>query len=157
MAHYGKPLLAFPTSIYINNKLPSIMLNFESPFKLLFHKPPNYFILRVFGCITFPYLRPYHSNKFDFHTEKCVFISYSLYHKGYKCLFITGMIYIMHNVKLMKMSFSLFMTSSLKKLPLPSHVQQLPPLSKIINLVLGVHPPVCLNSLFNTIFKCPLS
>lgn len=75
------------------------MLNFESPFKLLFHKPPNYFILRVFGCITFPYLRPYHSNKFDFHTEKCVFISYSLYHKGYKCLFITGMIYIMQNVK----------------------------------------------------------
>lgn len=80
-------------------------MQFKSPFQVLFYKLPNYSSLRTFGYATFLFLRPYHRNKFSFHTEKCVFVGYSLQHKGYKCMSSTNKIYIVQSVRFNEFKF----------------------------------------------------
>ena len=89
---------AFSSAVFLINRLPSVVLQFDSPFKCLFNQVPDYTFLKVFGCACYPYLRPYHTQKLDFHTSKCVFIGYSTEHKGYKCLHSSGRIYIAKSV-----------------------------------------------------------
>lgn len=40
---------AIRTSVYLVNCLPSHSLSLKSPFEILFHSPPNYSTLKVFG------------------------------------------------------------------------------------------------------------
>ena len=53
---------------------------------MVHHKKPNYNFLRTFGCACWPYLRPYNHHKLDFWSRTCIFIGYSIGHRGYKCL-----------------------------------------------------------------------
>lgn len=96
LAHAGMPLCfwwqAFSTAAYLLNRLPSASIGYSSPFQKLFDQEPRYNELRVFGCSCYPYIRPYQKHKLSYHTEKCVFLGYSLAHKGYKCLSSSGRI-----------------------------------------------------------------
>ncbi|KAI5338475.1 hypothetical protein L3X38_017746 [Prunus dulcis] len=75
--------------------MPTSVLHDQSPFQVLFIQSPDYFFLKVFGRLVFPYLRPYNKNKFDFHSLPCIFLGYSPNHHGYRCLNPqTGRIYI---------------------------------------------------------------
>ncbi|KAL5802292.1 hypothetical protein ACOSQ4_030597 [Xanthoceras sorbifolium] len=98
LAHARMPLKfwseAFSTVVILINNLPTPSLNLKSPYKILYHKKPNYQYFKVFRSACYPYLRPFHYHKLDFHTSKCVFIGYSLHHKGYKCLHSSGRIYL---------------------------------------------------------------
>ena len=76
---------AFQTTTYLINRLPTPILGHQSPFEKLFKKRPNYTKLRVFGCLSYPWLRPYTSYKLDPHSPPCVFIGYSLEHNAYCC------------------------------------------------------------------------
>lgn len=89
---------AFNSAVFIINRLPAPVLNFLSPFQLLFGHIPDYSFLKVFGCSCFPYLRAYNHHKLQFRSAKCVFIGYSMVHKGYKCLSPTGRVYIARTV-----------------------------------------------------------
>lgn len=90
LAHASVPLKfwdeAFSTAVYLINRLPSKVLNYETPFERLFNQKPDYSFLRTFGCAVWPNLRPYNSRKLAFQSKQCVFIGYSTLHKGYKCL-----------------------------------------------------------------------
>ncbi|KAK9131646.1 hypothetical protein Scep_011174 [Stephania cephalantha] len=101
LAHSKVPLKywwdACSTAAFIINRLPTKVLNGISPFEKLFHESPDYNLLRVFGCACFPYLRPYNDHKYQFRSEKCIFL-YSSQHKGYKCLSPSGKVYITRNV-----------------------------------------------------------
>ncbi|KAH9682619.1 retrovirus-related pol polyprotein from transposon RE1 [Citrus sinensis] len=66
---------------------------------------PDYKFSKVFGCSCFPFLRPYHHHKLDFHTQKCVFIGYSPIHKGYKCLDRTGKVFVARHVTFNELEF----------------------------------------------------
>jgi hypothetical protein len=77
---------AFLTSIYLINRLPSPVLQQESPFSKLFHHPPDYSTLRTFGCLCYPLLRPYATHKLSFRSKPCIFIGYGSNQKGYRCL-----------------------------------------------------------------------
>ena len=102
LAHAHMPLdfwwEAFSAAVFFINRTPSVVLQFNSPFQCIFHQIPDYSALKVFGCACFPYLRAYNTQKFDFHTTKCVFLGYSSDHKGYKCLHSSGRIYIAKSV-----------------------------------------------------------
>ncbi|KAD6794805.1 hypothetical protein E3N88_05701 [Mikania micrantha] len=91
---------AFETAVYLINRMPSRTNSNKSPFECLFHRPPDYSFLRVFGCECFPYLRPYNPHKMDFRSTSCVFLGYSLIHHGYRCLDLqTDRIYIARHVR----------------------------------------------------------
>ena len=75
---------AFATAVYLINRLPTVSRS--SPWESLFHRPPNYDFLKVFGCACSPWLKPYTSSKLDSKSKAYVFLGYSLNHKGYKCL-----------------------------------------------------------------------
>ena len=75
-----------------------MVLHNKSPFEVLFGHLPDYHSLKVFGCVCYPYLRPYNPHKLHFHTSPCLFLSYSSCHKGYKCLHPSGRLYISPSV-----------------------------------------------------------
>ncbi|KAH9725329.1 retrovirus-related pol polyprotein from transposon RE1 [Citrus sinensis] len=89
---------AFETAAYLINRMPTQALGHISPYKKLYNNEPDYAFLKTFGCACFPYLRPYNQHKLQYHTTKCVFIGYSLQHKGYKCLDNTGIVYVARHV-----------------------------------------------------------
>lgn len=89
---------AFHTVVYLINRLPTLVLEDKSPYEVIHSKRPDYKFIKVFGAACHPCLRPYQSNKFQFHSTKCVNLGYSEFFKGYKCLSNTGRIYVSRNV-----------------------------------------------------------
>ena len=77
---------SFQTAAYLINLLPTKVLSYQSPIQLLFHKAPNYTHLHIFGCLCFPSLKPYMTNKLSYRSTPCVFLGYAPSHKGNLCL-----------------------------------------------------------------------
>ena len=77
---------AFATAVFLINHLTTPILSNQSPFQKLFHTDPNYQKLRTFGCLCYPWLRPYAPNKLDNRSTPCIFIGYSLTQSAYQCL-----------------------------------------------------------------------
>ena len=69
---------------YLINKLAFPLLNDKIPFELPFKRPPNYYHLKVFGCLCFASTIAQTKNKFSPRARKCVFIGYPFNIKGYK-------------------------------------------------------------------------
>ncbi|CAN1323872.1 Retrovirus-related Pol polyprotein from transposon TNT 1-94 [Linum perenne] len=76
---------AVRTVVYLINRQPTPVLKHLSPFEILFHRPPAYSRLRVFGCTCFVLLPKRDRTKFSAKTARCVFLGYSDHHKGYLC------------------------------------------------------------------------
>jgi len=77
---------AFKSSVYLINRMPTLVLQNQSPFECLFHLTPSYDFLCTFRCLCFSFLRPYHAYKLDFYSSPFVFLSYSSSHLGYRYL-----------------------------------------------------------------------
>ena len=58
------------TAVHIINRLPSLVLSFKIPFELFYSKPPSYYHLRVFGCLTYA-TNVHTSHKFDYRVVPC--------------------------------------------------------------------------------------
>jgi hypothetical protein len=103
---------AFQTACYLINRLPTPILSHQSPFEKLFQSSPDYSLLKIFGSACWPNLRPYNSNKPQPRSLQCVFLGYSLCHKGYKCFHVpTSRVYISRDVIFQKNIFSFHMSS----------------------------------------------
>jgi hypothetical protein len=90
---------AFLAAVFLINRLPSRVINNETPFLCIYGKHPDYSFLRTFGCTCWPNMRPYNTRKLEFRSKECVFLGYSQKHKGYKCLDPSvGRIYISREV-----------------------------------------------------------
>ena len=90
---------AFITATYLINRLPSKIINNQTPLECLFHQTPDYSSLRTFGSACWPNLRPYNTRKLQFCSKCYVFLGYSNIHKGFKCLDINeGRVYISRDV-----------------------------------------------------------
>jgi len=97
---------AFGTAVYLINRLPSSVLNNESPYSKLFKTSPNYLKLRVFGCSCFPWLRPYTNHKLERRSQPCVFLGYSLTQSAYLCLDrSSGRVYTSRHVQFVEDQF----------------------------------------------------
>ena len=62
------------------------VLSNTSPYHKLFKTSPNYHKLRTFGCLCFPWLRPYNTNKLQDRSKRCGFLGYSPTQSAYYCL-----------------------------------------------------------------------
>jgi histone deacetylase 1/2 len=90
---------AFLTAVHLINRLQSKVIRFQTHMEHLFGNSSDYSLLRIFGCVCWPYLRPYNKHKLIFWSKQCAFIGYSSLHKGYRCLDIsTGCIYISRDI-----------------------------------------------------------
>ena len=103
LAHASMPLKfwdeAFITATYLINRLPSKIINNQTPLECLFHQTLDNSSLRTFGCACWPNLRPYNARKLQFRSKRCVFLGYSNIHKGFKCLDVNeGRVYISRDV-----------------------------------------------------------
>ncbi len=86
LSHAHMPLRywddAFQTACYLINRLPTPVIQNQSPFEKLFHCAPEYLFFKTFRCACWPNLRPYNSNKLQPRSLQCVYLSYSLLHRG---------------------------------------------------------------------------
>ncbi|CAH9142136.1 unnamed protein product [Cuscuta epithymum] len=64
------------TSCYLINRLPSPVLEYKSPYELLYNKAPKYEHLRVFGCLCYARSHGTNGDKFSQRGLKCVFLGY---------------------------------------------------------------------------------
>lgn len=69
--------------VYLINKLHSLVINWKTPFEMLFQKSPRYDHLKVFGCLCFASTLRRNRTKMDERIRKCVFIGYPASVKGY--------------------------------------------------------------------------
>lgn len=91
---------AFQTAVYLINRLPSLALKYSSPYERLFGTSPNYLKLRTFGCLCFPWLKPYTGHKLDSKSRACIFLGYSTSQSAYKCLDLaTSRLYLSRHVQ----------------------------------------------------------
>ena len=74
------------TAVVLLNRHPSTSINNDIPYHRLYHKMPDYSILRVFGCLCYPNLSATTSHKLAPRSSACVFIGYPSSQKGYRCL-----------------------------------------------------------------------
>jgi histone deacetylase 1/2 len=118
LAHASMPYCywsdAFSTACFLINRLPSRVINMQTPLERLLGETPDYTFFKVFGCACWPHLRPYNERKLEFRSKQCVFLGYSSLHKGYKCLHIpTNRVYISRDVMFDENVFPLSQNSSL--------------------------------------------
>ena len=121
LAHASLPMkfwqYAFQSATFLINRMSSKVVNNDSPYYTLFHKIPEYKSFRVFGCLCYPFIRPYNSHKLQYRSLQCVFLGYSFHNKGYLCLVpLTGRVYVTPYVVFDKTQF-LFTTPSLTSDP----------------------------------------
>ncbi|KAL0434406.1 UNVERIFIED_CONTAM: Retrovirus-related Pol polyprotein from transposon RE2 [Sesamum latifolium] len=75
---------AILTATFIINRLPTSVLQWKSPYEVLYNKPVDYSMLKVFGCLAFAInLQPY-KTKFAKLAHRCIFVGYATGQKGYK-------------------------------------------------------------------------
>lgn len=91
---------------YLINRLPSLTIKNLSPFETLVCMAPDYTLLKVFGCMCFPWLCLYTSSKLSPQSQPCCFLGYCPYSKGYRCLNMSShKIYISCHVTLIEYEF----------------------------------------------------
>ncbi|CAH9085932.1 unnamed protein product [Cuscuta europaea] len=90
---------ALYTATFIVNRLPTPILNGDTPYQRLFNKLPDYNFLRVFGCSCFPNFIAVSHNKLSPRSIHCVFLGYAPGYKGYRCFSpSTGRVYVSRDV-----------------------------------------------------------
>jgi histone deacetylase 1/2 len=90
---------AFQSSTFFINRMPSKVLNNDSPYYTLFHKIPEYKSLRVIGFLCYPFIHPCNNHMLQYRSIQCIFLGYSFNNKGYLCLdSLTGRVYVTTHV-----------------------------------------------------------
>ena len=77
------------TAAYLINRTSSPLLQHNTPYELLYGKPPDYDALRVFGCLAYSSTLLSSRHKFTPHAIPCVFVGYPTGYKGYKLYNLT--------------------------------------------------------------------
>ena len=89
-----------PSDVYLINRLPTSHLDNQSPYQRLLRKSPNYNSLRIFGCLCYPWLKPYSKNKLESKSTPCVYLGFSLSHHCHQCFDpISAKVYLSRDVR----------------------------------------------------------
>ncbi|PKI60765.1 hypothetical protein CRG98_018848 [Punica granatum] len=72
------------TAAHLINVTPTSLLEGKSSYEVLFGRPPNYFNLRIFGCLCYSHDRPRDKDKFKPRSRHCMFVGYPYGKKGWR-------------------------------------------------------------------------
>ncbi|PKU79126.1 Retrovirus-related Pol polyprotein from transposon TNT 1-94 [Dendrobium catenatum] len=129
---------ALHTAIHIINRLPTRKLKNKTPHESLYSKPPSYQHLKIFGCLCYPWLRPYAKSKLESFSKPCVFIGYPSTQKGYLCLDPdTNHIYTSRHVVFNEQIFPYHQTQS--HVPNQNSTNTIPPLLLVPSSLIPPH------------------
>lgn len=94
------------TAAHLINLLPTPVLDWTTPYQVLFGHLPTCSHLRIFGYLYFPHLQPYVAHKLESRSKPCVFLGYTSHHKGYRSIDLSiGHIYVSRLVTFNKFPF----------------------------------------------------
>ena len=94
---------AIDTANFIHNRLPHQGINNQIPFEILYNKPVDYSIFRVFGCRVFFFIPKELRSKFDNNSHPGIFLGYSNNPSAYKILdLISNKIILSKSVEFME-------------------------------------------------------
>jgi len=117
---WGDAMLAIA---YIINRLPTPILQHQTPYKILLGTKPDCTHLRVFGCLAFASNLVRTSNKFQPRGVPCVLLGYSHNQKGYRFLnMLTKQVCTSRDVQFYEHIFSFHkssLTQYLQPIPAP--------------------------------------
>ena len=118
LSHSNLPLsywsYAVSTTTHIINRFHTPILHNKSPWEVLFNTKLDLLHHRTFGCMCFPFIRPYNKHKLQPHTAPCIFLGYPAYSKGYICLDLNTLrIYISRHLLFNENEFLALQTISL--------------------------------------------
>ncbi|CAH9143337.1 unnamed protein product [Cuscuta epithymum] len=71
------------TAAHLINRTPLSVLNFKTPYEILFGVSPCYQSLRVFGCLCYVHNLKSKGDKFASRSRKCIFVGYVFGKKGW--------------------------------------------------------------------------
>jgi hypothetical protein len=105
------------TATYPLNRLPTTAIQAACPHLSLFDSTPSYKHLHVFGCTCYPNTTATTPHKLSPRSTRCVFLGYSVDHKGYCCLDLsTNRLVVSRHVVFNEDSFPLAASPSLTDL-----------------------------------------
>lgn len=86
---WGESIL---TAAYLINRTPTLLLQGQTPYSLLYGIAPSYEDLRTFGCLAYAHRRDRTKDKFGYRSRKCLFLGYPYgkRHGAYMILMITN-------------------------------------------------------------------
>ena len=72
-------------AVHAINRIPSPVIQNQTPYERLFGPPPDYHHLRSFSSACFVLLQPHEHNKLEPRSRFCCFLGYGETQKGYRC------------------------------------------------------------------------
>lgn len=69
---------------HIINRLPTVVLEWRTPYELLYGRQPDYSTLKVFGCLAYATNTKPHKGKFEARAYRCALLGFSPGQKAYK-------------------------------------------------------------------------
>lgn len=110
------------TATYLINIMPSSVINWNTPSEILFGKPPDYSMLKIFGCLCFAYNDDRTKDKFSPRAKKCIFLGYPFGQKGFKVYDLEShKCFVSRDVIFQEHSFPFHQSSLTKSSPLSNN------------------------------------
>ena len=112
-------------TVFLVDRVPSPVIQNQTPFELLFAQPPDFSDLRIFGCLYYASTYATHCKKFDPRSKCGIFLGFQSGTKGYVIFLQTHDIFISRHGLFHEGSFSFSHTHKPPSLPFglltPSH------------------------------------